>query len=176
MTLAVRALLIWALLLGGAHSREQSPGFDQKPPAPTRVTLTDDHPEGFFLIPPEILSSPPPVLALNMTQVVNPAETPFQVFVYLSCRPGSGAARQSKAVKLLVGNVGLFPPDRPARFLLRASTAFRKLKATNPNPADVRLLLEMKRIHETKPWTRVEVTVAPPEWRREDETGRKASP
>jgi len=170
MALAVHGLLIWTLLLGGAYARGQ--GLDggaqgQTAPAPTLVTLTNDHPEGSFLIAPQILASAPPVLALAMTQVINPDKTAFQVFVYLSYQPGSEEKHSPGPTKILLGNVGLYPPDRPGGILLRSSTAFRKLKAASSNPTDVRLLLEMKRIHETTPWTPVEVTVAPPEWRTE---------
>ncbi|HEV2176784.1 MAG TPA: hypothetical protein VGW33_06245 [Terriglobia bacterium] len=166
MTPAVHGLLIWALLFGGLRAGGQSPaGGAQRPGTETRVTLSNDHPEGSFLIPPEILAAPPAVLALTMTQVINPAKTAFQIFVYLSYHPGSGEKRRAAPAKILIGNVSLYPPDRPAGFLLRASTAFRKLKAATSKSSDVRLVLEMKRIHPAKPWTPVEVTVAPPEWR-----------
>ncbi len=169
MTPAVHGLLIWALLFGGAYARGQSLDghADPKQATLTPVTLTNDCPEGSFLITPEILASPPAVLALAMTQVVNPAKTPFQVFVYLSYQPSSAEKRGPAPVKILLGNVGLYPPDRPAGFLLRASTAFRKMKGASSKPTEVRLLLEMKRIHARKPWTPVDVTVAPPEWRTE---------
>lgn len=168
MTLVAYAFTVWVLLSGDALARGRSPAAYQASgqAAPHRVTLSNDDPEGSFVIPPEILAKPPAVLALTMTQVINPAKTPFQVFVYLSCQPGSAETGRAAPAKILVGNVALYPPDRPAGFLLRASTAFRKLKAARSNPTDVRLLLEMKRIHPAKPWTRVEVTAAPPEWRR----------
>jgi len=167
MALAVHGILIWALFLGGGYARGQGLEGRAQGQTPTQVTLTNDHPEGSFLIAPEILASPPPVLALAITQVINPNNTAFQLFVYLSYHPGAEEKRSPVPAKILVGNVGLYPPDHPGGFLLRSSTAFRKLRAANSNPADVRLLLEMKRIHEGTPWTPVEVTVAPPEWRTE---------
>jgi len=168
MTPTVQGLLIWALLFGGARSGRQSlDGGAQRPGQPTRVTLTNDRPTGYFPLDPETLASVPPVLAVTITKVVNPGETPFQVFVYLSCQPATGEKGRTEPQKILIGNFGLYPADRPASFLLRASPAFRKLKATSPKPTDVRLVLEMKRIHETKPWTSIEVTVAPPEWQSE---------
>ena len=177
MTLAVRGLLLWALLLGGASARRQgsdsrapsqaAPTQSTRPAQPTQVVLTNEHAEGSFPIAPEILASPPPVLALSIPLVINPEKTPFQVFVYLSYQPGLGAKHRVEPVKILLGNVGLYPPDRPGGFLLRASTAFAKLNTASPQPAEVRLLLQMKRIHPTKPWTQVEVTVAPPKWEAE---------
>ena len=158
-----------ALLLGGASARGQSVyGEAPKPSAqPTKVVLTNDHPEGVFIIAPEVLAARPPVLALTFTRVVNPAKTSVQMLVYLSYRPGAGAKSPAAPVKIPLGNVGLYPPDRPAGFLLRASAAFAKIQAASEKASDVRLQLEMKRIHADKPWTPIEVTVAPPEWRDE---------
>jgi hypothetical protein len=66
---------------------------------------------------------------------------------------------------MLVGNASLYPADRPGGFRLRASAAFAKLKAAKAT--DLRLVVELKRIHPAQPWTQVEVTVAPPQWRDE---------
>jgi hypothetical protein len=165
MTPAVYGLLVWALLLGGARSAGRSPGGGaERPGKPTPVTLTNDRPTGYFPLDPETLASAPPVLALRITRVVNPGETPFQIFVYLSCQQGAGEKGRTEPEKILMGNFGLYPADSSAGFRLRASNAFRKLKAASSNPTDVRLLLEMKRIHETRPWTPVAVVVAPPAW------------
>lgn len=166
MTPAVCGLLFWALLLGGARAMGQGLGGDQhqRQAAPTRVTLTNERPAGYFPLDPETLASAPPILGVTITRVVNPGKTPFQVFVYLSYQSGAG---RTEPEKIRIGNFGLYPPDRPAGFLLRSSQAFRKLKSLSSSPTDVRLLLEMKRIHGTRPWTSVEVTVAAPEWRRE---------
>ena len=164
MTRAVHELLIGALLLGGARAGGQGPDSDQnqRRGVPTGVTLTSDRPTGYFPLDAERLASAPPILALRITRVVNPGLTPFEIFVYLSYPPGDG---RREAERILIGNFGLYPPDRPAGFLLRASTAFRKLKTTGSKPTEVRLLLEMRRIHPKEPWTTVEVDVAPPEWR-----------
>jgi hypothetical protein len=125
------------------------------------VTLTNDRPAGYFPLDAETLASAPPFLVLRITRVVNPGRTPLQIFVYLSYPPPAG---RTEPERTLIGNFGLFPADRPARFLLRASPAFHKLKTTCSKPTDVRLLLEMKRIHPKEPWTSIEVVVAPPEW------------
>jgi len=166
VTSAVCGLWLWALLLGGSHAKGQGLDGDrgQRQAAPTRVTLTNHRPTGYFPIDPETLASAPPILGVTITRVVNPGKTPFQVFVYLSYQPRTG---RTEPEKILIGNFGLYPPDRPSGFLLRSSRAFRKLKSLSSSPTDLRLLLEMKRIHAKSPWTAVEVTIAPPEWRRE---------
>jgi hypothetical protein len=163
MTLPVHGLLIWALLLGGARAKGPGPDGDQdqRQAAPTEVTLTHVRPTGYFPLDAETLASAPTTLVVRITRVVNPGNTPFQVFVYLSYLSGVG---RTEPQRILIGNFGLFPPDHPARFLLRASSAFQKLKATGSKPTDVSLVLEMRRINEAKPWTPIEVVVAPPEW------------
>ena len=164
---AVHGLLLSALLLGCAPQSGESLGDGiQGPAKPTSVTLTNDHPTGYFVLDPKAIASAPPVVAVSITRVVNPGKTPFQVFVYLSYE--SGVGEKGRTRRILVGNFGLYPPDRPGGARLRASNAFRQLKAARPEPAGVRLVLEMKRIREKRPWTPVEVTVAAPEWRAED--------
>ena len=162
-------VLIWTLVWGVATCYGQS----LERPAPTQsaiehVVLTAEHPEGSFAVAPEVLASPPALLALTMIRVVNPANTPVEFQIYLACRPGSkpGAA----PVKIPLGTVALYPPDRAAAFRLRASTAFRRLRTAMSEPADVRLVVEMKRIHEEIPWSPIKVTLAPPKW--ESEAGR----
>ncbi len=169
MTRAIHGVLIGVLLLGSVRAGGRGGDDDQNPrrgvPAP--VTLTNDRPAGNFPLDAQTLASAPPFLALRITKVVNPGRTPLQIFVYLSYPPGAG---RTEPERILIGNFGLFPADRPGRFLLRASTAFHKLKTMSSKPSAVRLLLEMKRLHPKEPWTPIEVVVAPPEW------GDKTSP
>jgi len=113
MALAVHGILIWALFLGGGYARGQGPEGGAQGQTSTPVTLTNDHPEGSFLIAPEVLTSPPPVLALAITQVVNPNKTAFQLFVYLSYQPGAEEKRSPVPAKILVGNVGSIRPTVP---------------------------------------------------------------
>jgi hypothetical protein len=164
----VSGFLIEALLFGGLLATGRSQ--DQQHLTPTPVVLTNDRPTGSFPIGQETLASAPPILALTITKVVDPGQEAMGFFVYLSFRSSassSGANNQPASQKILIGNFSLYPADRPGGFLLRASTAFNKLKAASSKPTDVRLVLEMKRLHETKPWPSVAVTVAPPEWRDE---------
>lgn len=158
------AALLFCCTLAGVQSQEAR---DKRQTTLSPIMLTNDRPTASFAIEPETLASAPAVLALSITKVVNPAKIPFGIFVYLSPAGEKGCP---KSEKILVGNFSLYPPDHPAGFLLRASNAFRKLEAEGPRSrsSEVRLLLEMKRVRETKPWTPVEVTVAPPEWRSDE--------
>ena len=122
------------------------------------VTLTPEHPAASFPINRETLAGSPPILRLPVTEVVNPARTPIGIYVYLC------PARKS-AEKLLVGNFALFPPDHPGAFLMGASKAWADLRSRG-YPGDVGLRVELKRIHPEKPWTRLKITVAPPQWLR----------
>ena len=160
----VRRLLAGSLFLLGivsTEARRVDPSARQG--LPEQVMLTNRQTEGSFAVSPDTLASAPPVLALSFIRVVNPANTPFVVFVYLSYRPvetGSNAPR-----RILLGNGSLYPADRPGGLRLRASAAFAKLKTARAT--DVRLVLEMKRLRPAEPWSEVEVTVAPPQWRSE---------
>jgi len=162
MAAASLAFLVGVLLFGGPNAGEQNPDPGRIDAKSNGVILTSTRPEGSFPVAAAILASSPPLLALHFTEVTNPSQTPFQIFASLSYKP----AGQTEAVKILLGNAALYPPDRPGGFVLRTSSAFRKLKASEPT--NVRLVLEMKRIHPQTPWSAVEVTVAPPEWRNEN--------
>jgi hypothetical protein len=153
----VRGLLVGSLVFGGSVDLSASQVQAES------VELTNSQTQGSFAVSPDTLASSPPVLALSFTRVVNPANTPFVVFVYLTYRPG-GAPRAAPR-KILLGNGSLYPADRPGGFRLRTSGPFAKLKAAKAT--DVRLVLEMKRLHPAEPWSQVEVTVGPPRWRSE---------
>ncbi len=145
----------------------QDQGQDQKVQKERHAasaTLTSDHPAESFAIPPETLRNAPPVVVIQVTKVANPGGTPFQIFVYLSYRSTPG---QKQAEEIPIGNVGLFPANRPAGFLLRASSAFEQLKATASSTTDVCVFVELKPLHKTDRLTSVEVTVAPPQWKAE---------
>jgi hypothetical protein len=160
MAAIVRGLLAGALLGGSARTEGQrvDPSVSQVRPQP--VELSNGQTKGSFAVSPDTLASAPPVLALSFTRVVNPANTPFEVFVYFSYRPVETAGTAPRSI--LLGNGSLYPADRPGGFRLRASAAFAKLKAAKAT--DVRLVLEMRRLRPAEPWSRVEVTVAPPQW------------
>ncbi|MGC2530355.1 MAG: hypothetical protein WA639_21620 [Candidatus Acidiferrum sp.] len=163
----VRGLLIGALFFGGSGRTEGAfPSASQV--RAEAVELTNNRTTGSFAVPADTLASAPPVVALVFPRVINPANTPFVICVYLSYRPGEG--KVEAPLRILLGNGTLYPADRPGGFRLRTSAAFRKLKAAKAR--DVRLLLEMKRLRPTEPWSQVEITVRPPEWRGENSTTR----
>lgn len=161
-------LFIGALLVGGLHARGQTASgrVDGK----AALTLTNDRPSGFFLVGEKTLANAPPILALTITKVVNPGQAGLDISVYLSFQPApSSAGAVERRDNILIGNVSLYPPDHPAGFLLRVSEAFGKLQAAGAvsRSSAVRLLIEMKRVHEGALRTPVELVVGPPEWRSE---------
>src|SRR5215475_13417486 len=121
---------------------------------PESIELTNNQTTGSFAVSPDIVASAPPVVGLNFPRVVNPANTAFSIFVYFSYRTAEGMSASPE--KVLVGNASLYPADRPGGFRLRATAAFATLKAVKAT--DIRLIVEMKRIHPAQPWTKVEVT------------------
>ena len=164
MVAVVHGLLAMALLFGAIRDKGQQANAGGGQAQTETVDLTNKHPEVSFAVSPDTLADSPHVLALSFTRVINPAGIPFVIFVYLSYRP---AEKPGKApIRILLGNGSLFPADRPGGFRLRTSNAFAKLKADKAT--DVRLVLEMKRLHPSQPWSQVEVTVASPQWRSEN--------
>jgi hypothetical protein len=161
----VHGLLAGTLLLACVCAGGQQPEARRDQGQAGSIELTNSHPEASFVVSPEVVASSPAVLELRFTRVVNPARTEFQIFVYLSYRPGDEA--DAAPIRILLGNGNLYPADRPGAFRLRASTAFGKLKAAKAS--GVRLVLEMKRMHRAEPWSQVEVTVTRPQWRGENE-------
>jgi hypothetical protein len=160
---AVSGLLITVLLAGGFDAEGQTASAEVEGRA--TLTLTNDNPSGFFPLGEKTLASAPPILALTITKVVNPAKAGLDLAVYLSFQPAASQPREN----ILIGNVSLYPSDHPAGFLMRASGAFGQLQAAGPisKSSAVRLLIEMKRVHEQTPWTPVELVVGPPDWRSE---------
>jgi hypothetical protein len=168
MTLAVSWCLIGSLLFLGSPAG-QSPNYERREVAePGPVTLTNDHPSGSFSIDPKALAKSPAVLALRVTKVVNPERTGVGFSVYLSLAPAAGSGPEEQREKILIGSFSLYPPDRPAGFVFRASEAFRQLQATKipSKSSEVQLLIEMRRLHDRNPWTPVEIVIASPQWRQ----------
>jgi hypothetical protein len=160
------AVGIWLVLVMGpcgSASRVQGPQQQETVTAEKPLTLTTEHPTGAFSLAPATVIAAPPVLELSVEKIANPAMIPFGIFAYLV--PETAEA-PSDDEKILIGNVSIYPPDRPGKFSMRASTAFEKLRAKGKSQA--RLLIEMKALRDTKPGESLEVTVAPPTWRKEE--------
>jgi hypothetical protein len=162
--------MIWALCFVGADcgsAKIQSPQssnrkIEQLPAAPV-LTLTNDQPKKSLPIKASELPSDAEVLEVSITKVKNPGMTPLSIFVYLS----DSEKGKSEAELHVVGNFSLYPPDQPGKFLLSAAPELCKLLLSDgfAKGHEVRLVFELKRIHETSDWTPVEVTIAQPTWR-----------
>lgn len=127
------------------------------------VVLTNQQPAGSFPVAREIIASKPPIVFVSITRVVNPGITPFEIWVHLSFE---NRKRSSGEKRVLVGNFSLYPPDKTGGFQLNAADAFRTLEEAGKEQGEVRLEVEMRRIHDWKRGTPIEVTVSPPVWRK----------
>jgi len=156
-------LLFCALLLWTSASVPQNSAGSSTERASHSVILTSQHPSASFAVAPEVVASKPPVLFVSISKVINPEQTSLEILVYLSRSENEGA----DGSRVLIGNFSLYPPDRPAGFQLSTSDAFRKLAASKSSQKErqVRVVFEMRRLHEGKPWSAVELTLPPPEWR-----------
>lgn len=168
--LSLTALIMWALCFGGANcgsAKVQGPQSravkTEEPSASVAARLTAEQPRSSLPVATDVLTSGAEVLEVTITKVVNPALTPITIYVFLTdTEKGTTEPRQ-----IPVGNFSLYPPDQPGKFLLDAAAALGKvsLSGATAKGHDVRLVFEMKRIDETRPWTPVEVTIAEPKWR-----------
>lgn len=158
ITDACRWLVCALLLCAIAQVRSVAAG-SQAEEARKYVVLTSQQPLGAFPVTPEILVSKPPVLFVPIAKVVNPERTGLEIFVYLSRATKDNVKEQ----RILVGNLSLYPPDKPGGFQLTTADAFRKLKTGKSERGEVNVVVEMRRMHETGP--PIEVTVSAPEWR-----------
>ena len=172
MNVFLAALVIWSLPFFGAScgstSIQNSQRVEVQQPAPTpaqgEVTLTNEHPTGFFPLESNLLNNRPEILEVSVTKVRNPAASPVSIFVYLASDAKKGEAEPEK---VLVGNFSLYPADRPGKFMLSPADAFRKLSETRKvsTAAEWRLVLEMQPPADSKPVPPVEVTIASPNWK-----------
>lgn len=148
----------------GREARMQSSELTpiaQKPVVP--LTLTNERATGSFPVSAETLARKPSILEVPISRVVNLAGTQVEISVYL-VRGGKNG--QMEAGKIGVGIFSLYPSDRTGKFLLDSSSALHKLKETGSDTKteDVQLVIELKRIDESKAWTPVEITIEQPNW------------
>ncbi len=170
--LFLAALMIWALPFsalscGPATVQDSQPKNTDPTPVGESVTLTNEHPSGSFPVEKQLLINPPEILEVQITKVVNSAATPLNIFAYLTT---VGEKGKPEPEKIVVGNFSLYPADRPGKFMLGPAAAFRKLNEmkTVSNTNELQLVLEMQRVDETRPWTALELTFAPPNWRSKE--------
>jgi len=159
-----RVTLVLLLIAGfaGAHAPVNQ---GERAGEVKRLILSNEHTSGSFPLDSRVVEKAPAILRVAVSKVANPSKLPFQIFVYLSYRSKGASQDSGPKGRILIGNFGLYPPDHPGSFSVRASEAFRALQSKNADASEVRLLLEMRRIHESSPWNPVEVTIEPPEWR-----------
>jgi hypothetical protein len=159
----VRSIALGFLIAVALVDGTCAAGAPEHAPGPqASLTLSDEHPEVSFPIDSQTVSAAPAVLELKVPSVFNPARLGFHLLVYLTF---DFVAVKNKREKVLIGDAGFYPADRPAGFQMRSSKAFAKLKAAGSKATDVRLLLEIRRIHDAESWKPVKVTIAPPQWK-----------
>ena len=162
--ISIAALL---LLGGGAPGlTSSSQGTAAKVlPAESRITLSDVQPEARVHIPPELGGKTPQILEIDVQRNDNPSSLPFSLEVYLevpSPPEGSGGPQ-----RVIVANLGFYPADSNGKFVARVSTPFEQLKRLHSGVKSdsVVLLLQLKRVHENKPWESIRVAIAPLRWK-----------
>ena len=142
--------------------REQSRETrSEESPATSTVVLTEKQPRSSSEVNVDRLASDTEVLEVAITKVVNPGMTPVEIYVSLFI----AETDKSRSSTKLIGNFSLYPPDQPGSFLLNAAPALRQISsAAKDSKREVRLVFEMKRVDETRPWTPIELQVAQPKW------------
>jgi len=169
--LSLTALMIWALCFVGTdcgsakvQSPQSSPTKTDESPASPAVTLTDKRPSSSSPVPANVPAEDSKILEVEVTKVVNPELTPVTIFVFLfDSKKDKPEPEQNP-----IGTFSLFPADRPGKFLLNVAAANIGPTGLDDSQAEMRLLFKMKRVHENKAWTPVEVTIGQPKWRAEE--------
>ena len=159
--------LIIASILCCVHAM-QAAELEKVVDSDSEVTLTETKPVARIQLSASIRAVPAPIMEVSVIKISNPQEMSFSIFVSLEWRRHAQVSIQSE--KVLVGNFTVYPPDRTGSYILRASTAFEKLKAMGADLArdEVVILLEMKRTNPDKPWSSVQVEIAPLRWRSDN--------
>ena len=145
----------------------------QSEPAVDSVTLTPERREARLPFDRQVWQNSPPLLEVPVSRVKNPHLTGFAIFVYLAWTPDQPGPKARQ--KVSIGNFGVFPPDRPGRFTLRASQAFAEARKRGVTLRENRpeLLFVMRKVRASEAWTPLEVTLGPVTWRRENQTEGK---
>ena len=120
------ALGLISVLLLGPLPGAGSPNHATEPPA--ALLLTNEHPSGDFPIAPETMTAVPPILVLRVKSVSNPSQLGIHLLVYFVIDSRTGGSR-----KMLLGDVGFYPPDHPSGFLLRFFQSVCRPQLAPPN-------------------------------------------
>lgn len=136
--------------------------------ANSEVTLSETQPVARIQLPANIRAAPAPIVEVPIVSISNAQGMSFSIFAYLEwARSASGSSTRER---VLLGNFTVYPPDQAGSYMLRASTAFEKLKAMGADTGrdQVVVLVEMKRTNPKQPWSSVQVVIAPLRWRSEN--------
>jgi hypothetical protein len=147
--LLLSALILIDTISGGGAAEE----------ARQLVILTARQTTASFAVLPDVLAHRPATLFISIPKVVNPDKSPFQIFVYLERN------EKDTSKRVLVGNFSPYPPDEPGGFRLSTTDSFRKLgDVAGSEGSNPKLVIDMRRMHQTDRWNSLQVTIAPPEW------------
>jgi hypothetical protein len=164
---------IWALFFSGATCAPRvNQGPQNERPTPNQpsqaapkenqtmahsIKLTHEHVSDSVPIDVKAIPSDARVLQVSVSKVENPSSIQVSINVYLSIAG-------SKEPQKLLGSFSLYPADRGGKFVVSAADAVKRLKSKGTEAQNARLIFELKRIHEDKPWMPIEVTIEEPAW------------
>jgi hypothetical protein len=146
----------------------QTAAFEKVVDSSSEVTLTETQPAARIRLPASIRAAPAATLEVPVVRISNPQEMSFSIFASLEWRRPAQASTGNE--KIQIGVFTVYPPDRTGSYMLRASTAFEKLKAMGVDLGrdQVVILLEMKRTNPNKAWSAVQVEIAPLRWKSDN--------
>ena len=159
---------------GRSTQRNQNTAVSPKAHPDSEVYLTGVRPT--VCIPVDLTNLQGRHLAITLLRVNNPDRVAFSVLVALEPQ---AAAKEEKCrdtnetvsscpSSVLLGDLGVFPPDQPGHYKLDVSTSLKHLRNCGQNLANLRLRLTLKRLHPQQPPNRLEVVLSPPEWTDEN--------
>jgi hypothetical protein len=98
------------------------------------AVLSPDHPRTSCALSAGIAAQLPLLIRIPITSITNPALRPISIAVSLV---------GGDSDPILIGAIGLYPPNKPASFVLRVRAAFERLSARPENLTSARILLEL---------------------------------
>ncbi len=164
MTLALETVLLALMICwpsAGGYSTGSHGPVQQAQTMP--ITLTSIHPSGSFPLSSQALLNNQ-VLRVPISKIINPAGTPFEIVMHLIvCSDKS----PSQPRKLWLGNFSPFPANHAGTFEVSTSVAARQLETWSvaSGATHVKLLLELKPIHNNDALASVQIVLGTPEWR-----------
>lgn len=119
-------------------------------------------------VPSAALQRHPSLLILPITHITNESLAPISVYAYLTWSDPAGG---EGLARLLLGQISVFPANRPGTFTIRLPQEFQDLLKRSPDiqQRSPSLVLELRPIHD-QPLPTMELTVGPVEWRTVEES------